>query len=313
MYDTVNFWIDKGDTAEGSPFAVLPYLDEVTEQRSDKRGYSCSGKFGDYSVCCFQGGISLKGSLAKLYLPSNVYTLTRQTAKEALEQMGDGLHLDMGAAKVTRIDVSTVIPTKRPPTDYYRGLGNKPHFRRLQAHQDTLYYSQQFRQLIFYDKTKEAGAKGALIPPTLKGCNLMRYEMRLIKNTQRLLKSPTPITGATLTDSGFYYSIIQRWKSEFDTIKKINTISTMTDNIKTPQQAKEALFAILLQQAQQGGQSCIDAFLADLKAKDTFSDPKYYSRLKADLYRILQAPAEGESDMIKELEKAVADFAKYAR
>ena len=310
MFDTVNFWIDRGDTVEGNPFAVLPYLCEVVEQQSDKRGYSCSGKLGDYSVCCFQTGISLKGSLAKYYLPSNVYTLTRQTAKEALERMSDETRLNMATAKVTRLDVSTVIPTKRQPTDYYSGLGNKPHFKRLQAHPDTLYYSQYFRQLIFYDKTKEASAKGAIIPPTLNGCNLMRYEMRLAKNVQRLLKSPDPITGATLTDSGFYYSIIQQWKSEFDTIKKINTISTMTDNIKTPKEAQTALFAILLQR---GGQSCIDEFLADLKAKDTFSDPKYYSRLKSELYRIMQAPNEAKNDMILELEKAISDVAQYAR
>ena len=310
MFDTVNFWIDRSDTAGGNPFAVLSYLSDVLEQQSDKRGYSCSGKLGDYNVCCLQTGVSLKGSLAKYYLPSNVYTLTRQTAKEALERMSEALHLDMAAAKVTRLDVSTVIPTKRPPTDYYNGLGNKPNYRRLQAHPDTLYYSQQYRQLIFYDKTKEAAAKAALIPPTLNGCNLLRYEMRYTKNIQRLLKSPDPITGATLTDGGFYYSIVQRWKTEFDTIKKVNTISTMTDSIKTPKDAQKALFAILLQQ---GGQTYIDEFLADLKAKNAFSDPKYYSRLKADLYKILQAPNEAKSDMIRELEAAIADVAKYAR
>lgn len=310
MFDTVNFWIDRSNTAEGNPFAVLPYLCEVVEQQSDKRGYSCSGKLGDYSVFCYQAGISMKGSLAKYFLPSNVYTLTRQTAKEALEKMSDELHLNMAAAKVARLDVSTVIPTKRPPADYYNGLGNKPHFRRLQAHHDTLYYNQSFRQLIFYDKTKEAAAKSALIPPTLNGCNLMRYEMRLVKNLQRVLKLPDPITGATLTDSGFYYSIIRQWKSEFDTIKKINTISTMTDNIKTPKEAQTALFAILLQR---NGQNCIDEFLADLKAKNAFSDPKYYSRLKSELYRILQAPNESKSDLISELEKAISDVAQYAR
>lgn len=310
MYDTVNFWIDRSDTAEGNPFAVSPYLCEVVEQQSNKMGYSCSGKLGDYSVCCFQTGISLKGSLAKYYLPSNVFTLTRQTAGEALEQMSEALHLNVTAARVTRLDVSTVFPTKRPPTDYYPSLGSKPRFNRLQATKDTLYYNQQFRQLVFYNKTKEASAKGAIIPPTLTGCNLMRYEMRFTKNVQKLLKSATPITGATLTDSSFYYSIIQQWKSEFDTIKKIHTINTMTDNIKTPKEAKETLFAILLQQ---GGQSKIDEYLADLKANNTFTDPKYYSRLKADLYKIMQAPSEAKGDLIRELEKAVADVALYAR
>jgi hypothetical protein len=310
MYDTVNFWIDRSDTAEGNPFAVLPYLCEVVEHQSDKLGYSCSGKLGDYTICCLQTGISLKGSLAKYYLPSNVYTLTRQTAGEALEQMSEALHLNMTAARVTRLDVSTVFPTKRPPTDYYPSLGEKPFYYRRQYSSNTLYYDQTEKQLIFYDKTKEASAKGAIIPPTLIGCNLMRYEMRITKSIKKHLKSIDKITGATLTESGFYYSIIQRWKKEFDTIKKIHTINTMTDNIKTPKEAKETLFAILLQQ---GGQSKIDEYLADLKANNTFTDPKYYSRLKADLYKIMQAPSEAKGDLIKELEKAVADVALYAR
>jgi hypothetical protein len=302
--------MERDNTSKGNPFDMLSYLSEVTEQRSDKLGYSASGKLGDYTVNCFEGGISLKGSLAKYYLPSNVFTLTRQTAAEAIERLSDELHLNIKAARVTRLDVSTVIPTKRPPTDYYNGLGNKPRFTRLQAARDTLYYNQRLMQLIFYDKTQEAAAKGAIVPDTLNGCNLLRYELRFAHKPQRLLKMSEPISGATLTQQAFYYSIIQKWKTEFNTIKKINTINTMTDNIKTPKDAKEALFAILLQRS---GQSNIDDFVNDLKAKNAFSDPKYYSRLKSDLYKTLQAPNEAGNELMSELEKAISDVAQYAR
>ncbi len=84
----------------------------------------------------------------------------------------------------------------------------------------------------------------------------------------------------------------------------------MTDNIKTPKDAKETLFAMLLQK---NGQNAIDNFLNDLKANNVFSDPKYYSRLKSDLYKIQQAPTEARNDLIKELETAIADIAQYAR
>jgi len=310
MFDTVNFWIEKGSMVKGDPFIVLPYLSNVVEQWSGNLGYSCSGKLGDYTIYCNQAGISLKGSLAKYYLPSNAYTLTRRSTSEAIEKLNDELHINITAARVTRFDVSTVIPTKRPPTDYFPSLGIKPRFSRLQATKDTLYYSQRARQLIFYDKTKEGRAKGVQIPETLIGCNLMRYEMRSIHNIQKLLNTSSQISGATLIDDSFYYSIIQQWKKEFESIKKISTINTMTDNIKTPKAAQMALFAKLLQQ---GGQSQIDEFISDLKAKNTFSDPKYYSRLKADLYKMLQAPDEAAADMITELEKAIKDIAKYAR
>lgn len=295
--------------AEGDPFSVLPYLCSVVEQMAET-GYSCSGKLGDYTVCCYDKGISLKGSLANYYLPSNSCTLTRKTTIEALQKMSDELHLDMMAANVTRVDVSTVIPTKRPPADYFNSLGDKPRFVRVQATKDTLYYNQRAKQLAFYDKTKEATAKAILIPQTLQRCNLLRYEMRFLRRLKKLCKMETSIKGAILTNSNFYYSIIQTWKKEFDTIKKNNPIRPMTDNIKTPKEAQEALFAILLQQ---NGQICIDEFLNELKAKKVFSTPEYYSRLKANLYKIMQAAKEEKSELIKELETAIADIANYAR
>lgn len=308
MYDTLRFWIKRGNIRD--PFEVLPYLTDVVEHNSEKRGYWCSGRFGDFIVICNQIGVSLCGSLAKYYLPSNVYTLTRRTAEEALEMMSDEIHFDMLSADLKRIDVSTIIPTKYSPPTYYSSLGNKPRFIRLHTYPGTLYYNQKQRQLVFYDKTEEANAKGAEIPPTLIDCNLLRYEIRLLSSPNRLLKIPEPIRGADLVNDDFYYMLVQVWKSEFDSIKKNNIDIIMSDNIKTPKEAKEAILASLLQQM---GQSYIDGVISDLKAQGTFSDPKSYSRLKADLNKMLQATGGAENELIKELETAISDVARYAR
>ena len=310
MIDTLNMWLDREATAGGNPFAIAPYLIDVTERQNERQGYTCTGRLGDYQIAISNSGVTLLGSLAKYYLPSNVYTLTRRQVQEALQMMSDQLHTDIAAAVVNRADVSTVIPTTRPPSDYYSYLGDKTRYERVQATPNTLYYSTQKRQLIFYDKTKEAAAKRALIPPQLADCNLLRYEMRLLKQPHKQLKRADPIQAAALYNPDFYYMLVQRWKQEFETIKKIHKNTTMMDNIKTPKDAQTALFARLLQQ---GGQSVIDDFIADLKARKQFADPKYYSRLKADLKKILQAPADGDTDLIHEIEKAVANVARYAR
>jgi hypothetical protein len=154
-------WLDREATSGGNPFAIAPYLDEVTERQNERQGYTCTGRLRDYQVCITNSGVALLGSLAKYFLPSNVYTLTRATVQQAIEQMSDQLHTDVSAAKVLRADVSTVIPTMRPPADYYSCLGGKARFERVQATPDTLYYSTHTRQLVFYDKTKEAAAKRA--------------------------------------------------------------------------------------------------------------------------------------------------------
>lgn len=310
MYDTLNCWIDRYKI--GNPFDVVQYLSDLEERHSKQRGYRCIGRVGDYKVTVNNMGLFFAGSLAKFQLPSNVYTLTRQTAAEAIERMSDLLHINFGAADVTRLDVSTVFPTKRPPTDYYSRLGVKPYYKRRQPYQDTLYYLQSERQLIFYDKTKEATAKGAKIPDTLVNCNLMRYEARITKHICRHCQR-NEVTAATLTDGNFYYGIVKRWSDEYKTIRKISNSNIMESTPKTPKEAENALFSMLLQN---GGQSCIDEYLNDLRARGAFTESKYYTRLKSNLNKRLQGGgllAAGDDELIKELDMAVANVANYAR
>jgi hypothetical protein len=306
MYDTVNFWIDRA-LSVGSPFDILPCLSEITERQNEKSGYSCIGKILNYTINVFEFGISLKGSLAKSFFEGdNLHTLTRQAAKQAIEKINDHLHMDIRSAKVTRIDVSTVIPTKRPPADYFPYLGNKPRFKRLQSTPDTLYYNNHQRQLIFYDKAKEATTAGMQIPSFVQ--NLLRYELRFPKrlNSQFNIE----LTAAKLYDKDFYYSITQKWYSEFKTIQKLKSNSFMTDNIITVRDAETALFAALLQKE---GQSIIDEYLAELKDRNVFKERQRLSELKRKLNTILQAPKGTKSELMQELETDVFNIAKYAR
>ena len=308
MYDTVNLWINGSDILGGKPFEVLPNLSEITERQNEKSGYSCSGKVLDYTVNVFESGISLKGSLCKSFFGDNLQTLTRRAAKQAIEKLSDCLHTDISKAKVTRFDVSNVIPTKRQPADYYSYLGNKPYFERLQASTNTLYYNNYQRQMVFYDKTKEATAKEIQIPAVWQNCNLFRYELRYQKRVNKQLKAD--VTASTLIDEEIYRGIIQNWHTEFKTIQKLKNQNFMTDDITTLKIAKEALFAHLLQQS---GQTVIDEFLNELKAQKKFNSRSDYTKLKADLNKMLVAKNGNKSDLMQELETAIFDIAKYAR
>jgi hypothetical protein len=308
MYDTVNFWIGREELTASNPFDILPYLSEISERQNEKSGYSCTGKILDYTVNVFECGISLKGSLCKSFFGDNLKTLTRRATQQAVEKVSDNLHMDISKAKVARVDVSTVIPTKRPPADYYNYLGNKPYFERLQSTQDTLYYNNHQRQIIFYDKTKEANAKHVPIPTIWQNCNLLRYELRFTKRLNKQLNNT--LKAAILYDEVFYYRIVQSWYNEFKTIQKHNNTEFMTDEINTPKDAETALFAYLLQKE---GQSFINNFLADLRAKNVFKERQRYYELKRKLNTIAQKPKGQKSDLIKELETAIFDVAKYAR
>jgi hypothetical protein len=308
MFDTVNFWIDRAALSGGNPFDALPCLSEITERRNDKSGYSCTGKILGYNINIFDAGVSLKGSLCKSFFGDNLQTLKRRDVLQAIEKLSECLHMDIRGAKVTRMDVAIGVPVKRPPADYYPYLGNKPYFERLQSTPDTLYYNNYQRQIVFYNKTKEATAKGVQIPAIWQNSNLLRYELRFTNRLKKQLN--VDLTAAILYNEAFYYSVIQKWYTEFKTIQKLKEQSFMTDNINTTKEAEEALFAVLLQEK---GQSLINEYLAALKAQNVFKDRQRYYELKRKLTTILQTPAGTKSELMQELETVLFNIAKYAR
>lgn len=307
MFDSVNFWINRGYSGEKT-FDVIPFLSEITERKSKKYGYSCTGKLKNYTVSVFENGISLKGSLAKNYYGDNLHTLTRRDTEQAIECLSDDLHLNLKTAKITRLDVSTIIQTKYPPAEYYGCLGNKPYFERLQSTPETLYYNNYKRQLIFYNKTKEANAKDVPIPEILQNSNLLRYELRYTKRLNKQLN--TVLMAEKLYNAEFYRSAIKNWENEFKTIQKQKKQTFMTNNIKTTKEAETALFASLLQEK---GQEYINDYLAQLKAENVFKERQRYSELKRKLNTIIQSPNGEQNDLMQELEKQIFDIARYAR
>lgn len=309
MFDTVNFWMDRVNISGGKPFEILPCLSEVVEHQNENLDYSCSGKSKNYSVFVCENGISLNGSLAKNHFGDNIHTLTRKDAQLAIEELSDCLHLDINAAKVTRLDISTVLYTKHKPSEYYAYLGQKAYFERLQSTPDTLYYNNHQRQIVFYDKAKEAKEKGVQIPEILQMANLLRYELRYTKRINKQLNND--VTAGKLYVRPFYDSLIENWYKELKDIQKLKKQSVMMDNITTVNDAETALFAFALHQL---GQSAIDEFLNDLKAANKFSDRKYYTRLKNRLNDIASTYEFHEkNELMQEIETEAFNIAKYAR
>jgi len=308
MFDTIDLWLDRVNMSGVNPFDILPYLTEKTELQNE-RGYSCIGKCLNYAVFVYERGIRLKGSLAKSFFEcGNVGTLTRRATQSAIEKISDCLHTDIRSAKVTRLDVSTIIPTKRTPREYYQFLGTKPHFERFQSTPDTLYYNNHQRQIIFYDKGIEARKRGMAVHESLQDANIFRYELRILNRVNKQLKAD--VTAQTLYNEVFYQSIVRRWHDEFIDIQKLKNRNFMIDDIATLKVAKETLFTHLLQQS---GQGVIDEFVNELKAQKKFNSRSDYTKLKSDLNKMLVAKNGNKNDLMQELEIAVYNVAKYAR
>ena len=302
MYDTVNLWLDRVDTSGGNPFEVLPYLTGITE-RKNAQEYSCTGTMKGYNVFVSNRGLWMVGSLAKMFFEGdNVPTMTRKSTELAIQKLCDEFHTDMRRAHVKRIDVASVIPTKRPPTDYYSYLGSKAYFKRLQAAEDTLYYKNHQRQLVFYDKKKESET----VPETWK--NVLRYEYSLLSHINKQMRAD--VRAETIYMEDFYMKAVFAWRDEFNGIQKIKEQSFNMDNITTIRDAETALLAYFLQQS---GQGIIDEFLNELKANSIFKERPRYSELKKRLQTVYESPSGTKSELVQELESAVNNIARYAR
>ena len=312
MYDTVNLWVDSSNAPP--PSELLQYLDDITESQNEVRGYRIKGNANNYVITAGQCGMSLYGSLAKYLFGENVSQLTRATTQEAIEKLSDHLHTDISKAIVLRLDVAATIQTDHAPADYLPKLGEKRYFTRVLATANSLYYNTEARRLEFYDKTREAKSAGMKIPPTLQGLNLLRYEYRLMRRLQHTMKTDNPPTAVDLYNASFYYRLVQMWRNEFTTINKLNDIF-MIDNVNTPREAKDLLFATLLHRTSDP-QQLIEALVSQLKTANKFADRKAYSRLKSDLQNLLigeTPPTDLTSPLVVELKQKIDDFARYAR
>jgi hypothetical protein len=290
---------------------ISPFLSDVKSWEDNISGgcliRGCRGVVGDYTVSVNNDKILLCGSLSKNYYGDNLHTFVRGDVQRAIEQLSDYLHIDVNQMRVWRLDVSTVIHTKYAPADYYPYLGQKPHFRRESCADSTLYYKTKQRRLIFYDKTEWAAAKGVAVPEIMQDSNLLRYEVQYNKHVDRQLK--TAVTGATLYDRGFYRSVVQGWYEEFKAIEKLREQKFMIDG--TPKDVMTAILANGLQAA--GGQDYIEKCITELKGQNYFSNRSNYTKIKTGLIKILSVPRGCKSDMVKELESAIFDVARYAR
>jgi L-rhamnose isomerase len=118
------------------------------------------------------------------------------------------------------------------------------------------------------------------------------------------------VTASTLYDEAFYSGVIRNWHNEFKTIQKLKNQSFMIEDITTLKGAKDALFASLLQEK---GQGFIDDILNDLRAANKFNSRSDYTKLRADLNKMLVAKNGNKADLMQEIETAIYNIARYAR
>lgn len=301
MYDTLHMFYSFFDNPVPEKKQVLSKLNKTRFTKYSNSTTSHQGKLENLKVNYNEYSISIKGSLAKYYYGNNFNTLTKQETKDAIEMLSDDLGINISNSSISRLDFSTNLNTTYKPTIYYPFLGTLTRFNRL-VQPSSIYYNQSSKRLLFYDKTKWAKQTRNHIPNEFIGEHLLRYELVINKNINRFFKKDKVLL-KHLCEDYIFRTLLNAWKEYYNKIEKqtSKSIKIMTDNIQTPKDLDTALLQALIKQV---GFEEVDKVIELLKAKKTFSQKEYYSRMKRK-YRAMTKTHIDSEDIILEINKKV--------
>ena len=309
MYDNINLRLPAFEALGVDLLHDLP--DRLT--RPNKTTFSdgtvsISGYLGSLKIRVSDSSVKIiDSSLCKWYLGDNFQALSRGDTRQAIEKLSDLLRLPMDRAAVTRIDVAQNFIMRHEKGVYFNHLGALQYFQRYQQ-QNGLYYSNSNKTLLFYEKVYEQQDKGQPIPEIYQERTCLRYEQRYKKRLLQCFNLPE-LRASLLYDPVFYTDIVNRWKSEYEKIKKLNDIQINYTMIKTKKD--QANQAILFYVTQRGGElQVINEIREAYKRGDLTKKQSYDLRQQVDEACKCE-PFTSSSDVILELDKKVKEAARF--
>lgn len=311
MYDTVFLRLYQSEAGEVDFLSETScYLENVGEHTYNDM-VTITGSIGGLKVSLNKYQIKIKdGSLCKWYLGDNFQTMGRGDTERAVEKLSDMLHVPVSRATVTRLDVAQNFIVRHPPEVYLNHLGTLKYSTRLQEPHG-IYYRRTGGRLAFYDKNREQRSNGEPIPELYQDRNCLRYELRYTKRVARQF-GVEEVTGAMLYDERFYIKLLNRWKSAYLEIEKINDIQLNFQAMRTKQQLYKMGVLSLVEQA--GGQVQIMNQIREAQKRGDLTNKQAYDLKQA----IMEAckVKEGltvQNEAIKELNEKVNDAVKFYR
>ena len=300
MYDTVKLSYSLLDNIVPKDSEVFNNLVNITESIDvHTQSNWITGKAKNMVIRRNANSITVQGSLPKYQYGNNLQTLQRVDGGLIIDELSDLINTDLSKARLQRVDFSTNIITEHKPQYYYRFLG---HLTRFYRHSDnsSLYYNQGCKKLLFYDKIKDAKAKQMPIPKQYQNKNILRYEMRLLKQVKKFFKRD--VLAKDLIDKQLYNYLLDKWYEYYKEIEKQKSkINIMSNQITSPKDFDKQLLIGLVQSL---GYSHIDDVIEQMKTMKVFNQKEYYSRLKSK-YRRLSKVDICDEDVISEIDMKI--------
>ena len=223
MYDNIDFSLTKDQCSGINLLEDVPqFLSHWSYEGNSPYGKYVRGNLGKLNVSITENRVKIyDSSLCKFYHGNNFKSLTRDDTRLAIEMISDTLHIPFDLATVTRIDFAENMVMEHDEKLYYPYLGESQNYTRS-PQKNGLYYANKLRTLIFYGKVHEQKDKKQPIPEFYRDKHLLRFEMRLMKNTAKQLDLPK-VTAGMLYEYVFYHNLVTRWHDEYVAIQKIKS------------------------------------------------------------------------------------------
>lgn len=304
MYDNIGLWMPS-DRIKWSGYkdAIPSLLSNVGYTEKQNGNWWINGNLKNLRIAVGEAGISIKGSPNKYVHGYNFAKLTRQEFQLGIEKISDTFRVDIKKSSATKIDIAHNFCMNEEVRLYYQYLGINQYYQRQEL-DNSLYYRNKQRTIIFYDKVKEGKKNDKEIPIAWNNKNVLRYELRFLG---RLLKqfNRSVLTAEDLYNDEVYIQIIDRWVLEYQKIKK-NKVMNPNKQTLTNKEAKDYLLsALVAEYGQNKVLSIVD------KWKDKFTTNKEAQRFKKSLNNL--AGLTLESDMIQELDSKINSIKEYYR
>ena len=302
MYDTVKFSYSLFDNTVPKDNEVFNNLVNITES-TDLASQSTwiRGNAKNMVIRRNANSITVQGSLPKYQYGNNLQHYKGWMEGLIIDELSDLINTDLSKARLQRVDFSTNIITEHKPQYYYRFLG---HLTRFYRHSDksSLYYNQGCKKLLFYDKIKDAKAKQMPIPKQYQNKNVLRYEMRLLKQVKKFFKRD--VLAKDLIDKQLYNYLLDKWYEYYKEIEKQKRkINIMSNQITSPKDFDKQLLIGLVQSL---GYNHIDDVIEQMKTMKVFHQKEYYSRLKSKYKRLSKVDISDE-DVISEIDMKIKE------
>lgn len=298
MYDTIKIY-HRFEYGKPNIDDVMAQMQSIKEITYDTGNHIIQGTYKGIRVNYNEHTMSVSGSLAKYHYGNNLETLTMSASEVAIRSLSDLIGFDLSNSIVSRVDFSSNMLTDYKPKYYYKFLGHLSRYNRFD-NGDTLYYNQQSKNLLFYDKIKEAKKKQMPIPNEYLGKNVLRYELAIKKELAKFCNRTIKVKDLYTRD--IYNLFLYKWQEIYTNIdKQKNNIEIMQKHIEKPKHFDSQLLTGLVQKF---GYEKIDSMIEEMKLTKTFQHKEYYSRLKRKYRNMAEQPIDN-ADVINEINTKV--------